>query len=94
MSAPVNNRLVYTTPAINSLFAGSTPMSSFEGYDKVVMNLSVTTTVLGLQLTCRSSNNCKVKYDWDYTPIIYYMIPSMVYPGMTASVGINPKKAP
>ena len=48
MSAPVNNRLVYTTPAINTLFAGTTPMSAFESFDKVVMNLSVTTSVLGL----------------------------------------------
>ena len=94
MSAPVNNRLVYTTPAINTLFAGTTPMSDFESYDKVVMNLSVTTSVLGLELTCGAANNCKVKYEWNYTPIIYHMIPSMVYPGMTASVAINPKRAP
>jgi hypothetical protein len=94
LSAPVNNRLVYTTPAINTFFAGNTPLSSFQQFDKVEMSLSVTTTVLGNELTCTAANHCKVKYDWDFTPIIYYMIPSIVYPGMQASVGIDPKKAP
>ena len=69
-------------------------MSSFEHLDKVEMNLSVTTTVAGNRLTCSHANHCKVKYEWDFTPIIYYMIPSIVYPGMQASVGIDPKKAP
>lgn len=94
MSAPVNNRLVYTTPAINTLFAGGMSMASFESFDKVEMNLSAKTTLYGQQLTCDNTDNCKVFYDWDFTPIIYYLVPSIVYPGMTASVGINPKKAP
>ena len=90
----MNNRLVYTTPAINTFFAGNTPLSSFKQFDKIEMSLSVTTTVEGNELTCTAANHCKVKYDWDFTPIIYYMIPSIVYPGMQASVGIDPKKAP
>ena len=48
----MNNRLVYTTPAINTFFAGNTPMSSFEQFDKIEMTVSVTTTVLGNELTC------------------------------------------
>ena len=95
MSAPVNNRLVYTTPAISTLFAGGMSLDSFESLDKVEMNLSVKTTVYAEQLTCAegADSSCKVTYDWDYTPIIYYLIPSIVYPGMTATVGLNPRKA-
>jgi hypothetical protein len=46
------------------------------------------------ELTCRRYDNCKVEYSWQYTPIISYLVPAIVYPGMTVSVGINPMKAP
>ena len=81
MSAPVANRLVYTTPAISTIFNG-TPLSAFESVDKVTMNLSVTTLAMGNVLTCSSLSKCNVVYSWSYTPIIYYMVPAMVYPGM------------
>ena len=93
MSAPINNRLVYTTPAITSLF-NNTPLSDFANLSSVTMALSVTTAAMGTRLTCNNPNNCKVRYDWGYTPVIHYMIPAIIYPGMTASVVINPKNAP
>ena len=85
---------MYTTPAINTFFSGSTTLADFETFDKVEMVLSVTTTVIEQTLNCISAPQCKVTYDWNYTPILQYMIPSVVYPGMTASVGVDPKWAP
>ena len=91
MSAPVSNRLVYTTPSISDLFNG-TPLSSFEYLSNVDMSLSVMATSTETEFTCGS--NCRVRYTWDYTPIIHYLVPAVVYPSMTVSAGINPKNAP
>ena len=45
-------------------------------------------------LTCQScSICCKVTYSWDWTPVLHYMIPAMVYPGMQATVAIDQKNA-
>lgn len=43
MSAPLMNRLVYTTPAINTLFVGTPPLSDFKSMDRVTMGLQVNT---------------------------------------------------
>ena len=92
MSRPVNNRLVYTAPSIASLF--NTQLSSFESFSQIDMTLEVKTTVMRNELSCAVVDNCKVRYSWDYTPIIKYVTPSIVYPGMAVSVGVNPKLAP
>ena len=85
--------MVYTTPAINTFFAGNTPLSFFEAFDKIEMTLSVSTTVIDQTLECVSAPQCRVTYDWNYTPIVHYMVPSIVYLGLTASVGVNLKFA-
>ena len=88
------NRLVYTTPSITSLFNGLS-MSSFESYDLISMYVHVTPASTGIPLTCSDRNhNCRVKYGWNYTPIIYHMIPSTVYPGMPAAVAMNAMSCP
>ena len=43
--------------------------------------------------SCATASNCLVRYSWNYTPYIYYMVPSVTYPGQLISVYINPKKA-
>lgn len=58
------------------------------------MALKVTKLSNGQELTCSKASNCKVTYDWSYTPVLKYMTPSIVYPGMTATVGVNPMNAP
>ena len=93
MSAPTSNRLVYTTPSISSIFNGRA-YSDFEGFDEINMTLEVTTTTMGETLACGNASNCAVKYSWGYTPVIHYVIPSIVYPGMTGVVAVNPKNAP
>jgi len=74
------------------LFNG-TPLSSFEYLNEVDMQLTVTASSKGTKFTC-GSDNCRVRYSWSYTPVIHYVVPAVVYPGMTISVGINPKNAP
>jgi hypothetical protein len=91
MSSPANNRLVYTTPSISALF-NDIPLSNFESFSTITMNLAVVPASSEKALTC--AGNCNVIYDWGYTPIVRYMIPSIVFPGIHASVAVNPKKAP
>lgn len=57
------------------------------------MIASVTTTETGTELTCDNPDHCEVRYDWDFTPVVDFMVPSIVHPGMKASVGIRGKNA-
>ena len=93
MSAPGSNRLVQTTPAVNTFFNG-TPLSDFEAFSTVDMTLEVTKSTDGSVMTCASANNCLVRYSWDYTPIISYVVPQIIFPGMIPTVIINTKNAP
>lgn len=90
-SAPRQNRLTYSAPSISTLF--NLPEDNFRSFSSVKMNLEVKPGFLGgTSLGCDS--NCDVYYSWDYTPQIKYMVPSKVYPGMQASVVLNPARAP
>ena len=56
------------------------------------MSLEVSTSEK--TLSCQScANCCSVTYSWDYTPILHYMVPAMVYPGMKATVVVDVKMA-
>jgi hypothetical protein len=87
------NRLVYTAPDISTLFNG-TPMTAFKSMNELNMYLEVVTPEFGQVLGCRDTSRCRVRYAWSYTPVIYYMVPAIVYPGMQVTIGLNPKKAP
>ena len=68
-------------------------MADFEAYSRIDMFASVTPTETGQELTCSSTNSCRVRYDWNFTPEIEYPVPAIVYPGMIASVGVRGKNA-
>ena len=93
MSAPLMNRLIYTAPDISTLFNG-TPMSTFESLNEVQMHLEVRVPETGVVLACQRADRCRVRYRWDYTPVIHHMVPAIVYPGMQVSVGLDANKAP
>ena len=89
MSAPSSNRLVFKTPSLSSLV--NAPLSDFESIAQVNF-ITTVQTESGKSLTC--GNNCRIRYSWDYTPIIYWLTPAVVYPGMLVSVAMNAKNAP
>ena len=68
-------------------------MTNFEQYTELDMYLEVTKSD-GTKMSCSGASNCSIKYTWQYTPIIYHMVPAIVYPGMTVAVRLNPAKAP
>ena len=80
MSAPESNRLVWTAPAVSTLFNGL-PMTRFEQYDELDMVMRITKASDGSMMTCAADTNCNVKYSWDWTPIMFHMVPAIVYPG-------------
>ena len=92
MSSPMNNRLVYTAPNLGELL--NLPLTAFEDYDRVGMFLEAMPQSSGEILKCAGDPNaCQVSYRWDHTPIIDGLSPAIVYPGMTATVAIEPKRA-
>ena len=92
MSATDSNRLVQTAPSITSFFNG-TPLSDFEQFSTVDMTLDVTRVSDGSVMACGNAANCLVRYSWDYTPVISYVVPQIIYPSMIPSVLIDTKKA-
>lgn len=92
MSKTGNNRLVQTAPAITELFsATNTPLSAFEDRFFTDMFLEVTRQSDNEVMSCDVKNNCLVRYHWDYTPRINYLIPQVVYPGMISSIMMSVK---
>jgi hypothetical protein len=45
------------------------------------------------KLECSWAANCLIKYDWNYTPRINTIVPSILYPNMIMSVGVDPWNA-
>jgi hypothetical protein len=45
----------------------------------------------GLELACGSSSKCTITYTKQYTPIIYYLNPPVVYQNSITEIWFNPK---
>ena len=76
--------LGYQLPSVMDLFGRA--WEDFNG--KILPNgwnpdftfiLSMLNTDDGLNLSCSSTNNCKIKYSRDYTPILLDVTPANVY---------------
>ena len=89
-SAPGIGKLVYSSPSISDLFNGL-PVSDFEGYDRLDFTISFRDAETADTLVCSNAGSCLVRYDWDYTPLLYYMSPPVMYPGMSVTAAVNPK---
>jgi hypothetical protein len=50
-------------------------------------------TASGKTLTCANANNCKVNFNWDYTPRFQFMAPPDLYYGAEAAALLTPKNA-
>lgn len=55
--------------------------------------MEVDTKVDENTLSC-SGTNCNVNYRWDYTPIVYYVTPAVVFPGIETTIVTNPRNGP
>ena len=91
MAEPEIGKLVYGLPSIESLFR--LEINNFIGFTNIDMTLEALDIETKEVHSCATASNCLVRYSWNYTPYIYYMVPSVTYPGQLISVFINPKKA-
>lgn len=97
-SAVSNGKLHYSTPSMLDLASGMT-QEQLRLYDSINTELQVDVTKEDTGLThsyvCdHPSSDCNVNYSWDYTPIVWFASPPVVYHGLTSSVYLNPKNAP
>lgn len=60
-------------------------------YGNIDFELSFVDSASADTLVCGSASRCKVKYNWNYTPLMYYMSPPVMYPGMLVTAALNPK---
>jgi hypothetical protein len=86
-SAPSMGKLSYSHPSIADLF--NLDITDFEGYDYVDFTLSFVDSETADVLECSTTSNCRVRYNWSYTPLLLYMSPPVMYPGMIATVALN-----
>lgn len=68
------NRITQKVPAITDFFTNS-KLDEFKAFGVVETDLSVTRKTDGKVLTCDSPAHCRVIYDWNYTPVIQYVVP-------------------
>ena len=45
-------------------------------------------------LACGNNVDCRIKANWDNTPISYGLSPNVIYPGQKTVMMVNPKKVP
>ena len=83
--------LAYRTPSIEALFGA--PMNTFDQYQTLTFTVSlISNNDLGSDpMRCGAASNCKIVYRKDYTPVIYYMMPRVMYYESYTEVWFDPK---
>ena len=89
-SQPAMGSISYRLPSITSLF--NLPAESFDHLTK--MNFIVTVHAPDEPsvniLSCRSESKCKITYQRDYTPTIFFISPRVTYYESKTEVWFNP----
>lgn len=86
--------IAYRLPSIVDLFG--LPQSTFDQYWSMTFTLSlVVPSEFGpVTVECAVAANCKIVYQKQYTPIVYYLSPPVVYKGAEADIWFNAKATP
>lgn len=89
MSNPNSGWLWYSQPSLVDLF--SLDYTAFEdvGLTRVDATLSFLDSATGDRIECTDSSKCLVRYNWSYTPLLRYMSPPVMWPGMIATAALN-----
>ena len=92
-SNPMIGKIAYRLPSMVELFG--LPQETFDQYYSMTFTLKVQysdATVGGaVTLECGNSNNCKIIYKKNYSPVLYYLSPPVVYEGAVVDFWFNPK---
>ena len=68
-------------------------MNIFDQYQTLTFTLSlISNNDLGSDpMACKNANNCKIVYRKDHTPVIYYMMPRIMYYESYTEIWFDPK---
>jgi len=83
--------LAYRTPSIEDLFG--VPMNTFDQYASLSFTISLISNndLASDPMACGTASNCVIKYRKDHTPVIYYMMPPVMYYESYTEVWFDPK---
>jgi len=83
--------IAYRLPSIEDLFG--VPMNTFDTYPTLTFTLSlISNNDLGSDpMECKNAANCKIVFRKSHTPVIYYMMPRIVYYESYTEVWFDPK---
>lgn len=92
-SHPFLGNIAYRLPGLDELIG--VPMTYLSGYMSMTFTLSViSNSELGEEtLECGNTNNCKINFYRDYTPVLYYLSPPIVYYESTTEFWFDPRSA-
>jgi hypothetical protein len=91
-SHPALGSIAYRLPSIDELFGA--PMNFFDEYTTMTFYLSIISNDPDLgptPLACKVQSNCILQYKKDYTPVLYYISPPVVYYGSLTELWFDPK---
>jgi hypothetical protein len=90
-SNPDSGFITYRLPSLMTLMGVPEEMAHF--YDSMEFTLSIQTDVLGTteELTCQTSSKCRVRYRRPYTPVVYELVPPVVYKDSETLIYFDPK---
>jgi hypothetical protein len=78
-SQPLLGNIAYRIPSVTDLFG--MPKDSFDNYETLTFWIEVMAMhdLEPAHMKCQSTNNCKIVFRRQYTPIIHYISPPVIY---------------
>lgn len=94
-SFPLLGSISYRLPAIDKLMG--MPINYFDKYQTMTFEIRIIAEDPDLgpvPMICEKESNCRVTYQKQYTPVIYYLKPPVVYFESMVELWFDPKRTP
>jgi hypothetical protein len=70
-------------------------MEAFKALDEIALYTRVYNAPDKSTLVCEgNANHCRIRMRWTHTPMIYGVVPAVLYHGQLAGIRIDPREAP
>jgi len=94
-SFPLLGSISYRLPSIDALMG--MPMNYFDKYDTMTFELRLIAEDADLgpvPMSCRNPSNCRIVYQKQYTPVMYFLKPPVVYFESLTELWFDPRRTP
>jgi hypothetical protein len=90
-SQPLLGNIAYRIPSIPNLFG--MPLEAFDQYTTLTFTVSVMANhdLESVPLACRVESNCRLRYNRNYSPVLHYLSPPVVYNEAMVDLWFDPK---